>query len=91
MILGFCYLVGAKLQRFSGSVVKTNIVNNQDDVENHFSQLRAANGKNENPTYCLVESTQNSIIFGQTTINKRSNAGCARNHTFTELPIKGKL
>ena len=65
MILGFCYLVCMKQRRFPGSVVKQCIIN-QDVVENHFSQLRAANGLNENPTYLLAEATQNSVIFGQT-------------------------
>ena len=85
MVLGFCFLVRMKLQRFPGSVVKPSIMN-QDVVENHFSQLRAANGQNENPTYLLTESTQNSIIFGQATISKKSNTRCTRNPVFTELP-----
>ena len=89
MILGFSQLVRIKLQCFPGSVVKPCILN-QDVVENHFCQLRAANGQNENPTYALVEATQNSIIFGQTTVSRKSNTGCTRNHTFTDLP-KEKL
>ena len=89
MILGFCYMVHAKLQRFPGSVIKPCIIN-QDVVENHFCQLRAANGQNENPTYSLVESTQNSIIFRQKCYSKKSNTGHAKNYTFAELP-KDKL
>ena len=85
MILGFCNMVRAKLQRFPGSVIKPCIIN-QDVVENHFCQLRAANGQNENPTYSLVESTQNSIIFGQTSFSKKSNTGHAKNYSFAELP-----
>ena len=52
MILGFISLVGAKLARFPGTIRKPSIMN-RDIVENHFSQLRAANGQNENPTYLL--------------------------------------
>ena len=89
MILGFCRLARIKLQRLPGSVVKPCIMN-QDVVENHFCQLRAANGQNENPTYALAETTQNSVIFGPTTISRKSNTGCTRNDTFTHLP-KDKL
>ena len=85
MILGFCQLVRVKLQRHPGGVIKPCILN-QDVVENHFCQLRAANGQNENPTYALAEASQNSIIFGQTTISRKSNTGCTRNHTFSNLP-----
>ena len=85
MILGFISLVRAKLARFPESVIKPAIMN-QDLVENHFSQLRAANGQNENPTYLLTQGTQNSIIFGQTTLSKKSNTGTNRNFSFAELP-----
>jgi hypothetical protein len=86
MILGFISLVKAKLARFPGSVIKPAIMN-QDLVENHFSQLRSANAwQNENPTYLLTQGTQNSIIFGQTTISKKSNTGTSRNSSFAELP-----
>ena len=44
MVLGFISLVTAKLARFPGSIIKPAIMN-QDLVENHFSQLRAANGQ----------------------------------------------
>ena len=89
MILGFRSLVEVKLARFPGSVIKPAIVN-QDIVENHFSQLRAANGQNENPTYLLTQATQNSIIFGQTTISQKGNTGTKKNASFSELP-KGHI
>lgn len=85
MILGFRYLVSFKLQKFAGSMVKPAIMN-QDVVENHFSQLRSANGQNENPTYLLATATQNAVIFGQATISKKSNTGCKQKRYFTELP-----
>jgi hypothetical protein len=52
MILGFISLVRTKLNRFPGSLIKPAILN-QDVLENHFSQLRGANGQNDNPSYQL--------------------------------------
>lgn len=74
MCLGFCSMVATKLERFPNSVIKPAIVN-QDCVENHFCQVRACNGQNNNPTFHQQQSTQNSIRFGQTTISRKSNAG----------------
>ncbi len=85
MILGFRSIVEVKLSRFPGSVIKPAIMN-QDLVENHFSQLRGANGQNENPTYLLTQATQNSVIFGQTTISQKGNTGTSKNTSFSELP-----
>lgn len=85
MILGFTAMVRTKLSRFPGTLIKPAIVN-QDVVENHFSQLRGANAQNENPTYQLTLGTQNSIIFGQTTISKKSNTGGMKNYSFAGLP-----
>ena len=90
MILGFISLVKSKLTRFPGSCIKPAIVN-QDVVENHFCQLRGANGQNDNPTYQMVQGTQNSIIFGQTTISRKCNTGTtSENISFAGLP-KEKL
>ena len=90
MILGFISLVKSKLTRFPGSYIKPAIVN-QDVVENHFCQLRGANGQNDNPTYQIVQGTQNSIIFGQTTISRKCNTGTtSKNISFAGLP-KEKL
>ncbi len=85
MILGFTAMVKTKLSRFPGTLIKPTIIN-QDVVENHFSQLRGANGQNENPTYQLVQGTQNSVIFGQTTISKKCNTGGMKNNSFSGLP-----
>ena len=85
MILGFTAIGKAKLSRFPGTSIKPAIAN-QDVVENHFSQLRGANAQNENPTYQLTRGTQNSIIFGQTTISKKSNTGGVKNDSFAGLP-----
>ena len=90
MILGFISLVKSKLARFPGSFIKPAIIN-QDVVENHFCQLRGANGQNDNPTYQMVQGTQNSVIFGQTAISKKCNTGSTtKNVSFAGLP-KEKL
>lgn len=80
MFLGFMALVAYKLRKFPHSVIKPAIVN-QDCAENHFCQVRACNGQNNNPTFRQQESTQNSIRYGQTTVSSKSNAG---------LPSKNK-
>lgn len=74
MILGFKSIVAIKLTQFSNGIIKPAITN-QDLVENHFCQVRASNGQNNNPTWKLQEAVQNSIRYGQTTISKKSNAG----------------
>ena len=51
---------------------------NQDGVDNHFCQTRSCNGQNNNPTYRLQESAQNSIRFGQQLISTKCNAGKGR-------------
>ena len=90
MILGFISWVKSKLTRFPGSCIKPAIVN-QDVVENHFCQLKGANGQNHNPVYQMVQGTQNSIIFGQTTISRKCNTGTtSKNISFAGLP-KEKL
>lgn len=85
MILGIISIVRIKLRRFPGSTIKPAILN-QDVVENHFCQLRSANGQNENPSYLLTQGTQNAIIFGQRTLSKKCNTGTTVNDTFTDLP-----
>ena len=85
MIHGFISLVQTKLRRFPGSIIKPAIIN-QDCVENHFCQLRGANGQNDNPTYQTTQGTQNSIIFGQTTVSRKGNTGTAKSHSFAGLP-----
>lgn len=74
MCIGFISMVSVKMKKFPQSVIKPAIVN-QDCAENHFCQMRACNGQNNNPTYRQQEATQNAIRFGQTTINRKSNDG----------------
>ena len=89
MILGFVSIIKSKVARFPGSFIKPAIIN-QDLVENHFSQLRGANGHNDNPTYLMVQGTQNSVTFGQATISSKSNTGTGKSNSFAGLP-KEKL
>ena len=64
MCIGFVSMIAVKLKNYPQSVIKPAIVN-QDCVENDFCQVRACNGKNNNPTYYQQESTQNSIRLGR--------------------------
>lgn len=74
MIHGFKSVVSIKVKKYPQGVIKPAIVN-QDIVENHFCQVRACNGQNNNPTWRLQETAQNTIRYGQTTISRKSNAG----------------
>lgn len=58
MMYGFQAIVEITLQEFPNAVIKPWITN-QDVIENHFCQVRACNGQNNNPTYKLQESTHN--------------------------------
>ena len=80
MCLGFNSLVSIKLNQFPQSVIKPCIVN-QDCVENHFGQIRACNGQNNNPTYLQQQATQNAIRIGQTFISPKSNAAKSTSST----------
>jgi hypothetical protein len=77
MCLGFQAMIDFKTSKFKGSVVKPCIMN-QDCVENHFCQVRACNGQNNNPTYLQQAATQSSIRYGQTTVSRKSNAAKLR-------------
>ena len=77
MTHGFKAIVNIKLSKFPNSTIKPWLVN-QDGVENHFCQTRSCNGQNNNPTYRLQESVQNSIRFGQQPISSKCNAGKGR-------------
>ena len=74
---GFKSVVNIKLTKFPNSVIRQWLVN-QDGVENHFCQTRSCNGSNNNPTYRLQESSQNTIRFGQEGISSKCNAGISR-------------
>ena len=77
MCLGFQAMINFKTSTFTGSVVKPCIIN-KDCVENHFCQVRACNGQNNNPTYLQQAAIQSSIRYGQTTVSRKSNAAKLR-------------
>ena len=74
MIHGFISLVQTKLRRFPGSIIKPAIIN-QDCVENHFCQLRGANGQNEIAPSYLARQCQKepeciaSLMMDQATLH----------------------
>ena len=76
VLVGFESIVAIKLKKFPSSVIKPAIIN-QDCIENNFCQVRGCNGQNNNSTFHLQESAQNSVRYGQTTISRKSNAGAA--------------
>ena len=65
MVHGFKAITQVKLEKLPESAIKPWFIN-EDVVENHFCQICACNGQNNNPTYRLQESAQNSIKYGQT-------------------------
>ena len=84
MILGFISRVKTKLGRFPGPFIKPAFVN-QDVLENHFCQLRSANGQNDNPSYQLFQAMQNSVIFREATVSHKCNTGQTKNSSFPNL------
>ena len=60
MAYGFQAIISIKLSKYPQSVIKPAIIN-QDAVENHFCQVRACNGQNNNPSWRLQEKAQNTI------------------------------
>jgi len=67
-------VVSIKLSEFPNSTFKLWIIN-QDLVENHFCQFRAYNDQNNNPTYRLQESAQNSIQYRKQQLATRAMSG----------------
>ena len=85
LIIGVRELCDHRLKHSSGSIVPSR--NNSDIIENVFCQQRALyNGNNTNPTYLNYCRTMNTVILGQTTISRRSNA--SPHETTTEPFIK---
>ena len=74
LILGFEELCAHRLKTCSGSVIPSRL--NSDVIENVFCQQRGLhNGNNTNPTYLNYARTMNTVILGQTSISRKSNAG----------------
>jgi hypothetical protein len=72
-IKGFDSMCFEKFKRSCGSVIPARI--NSDAIENIFSQQRGIhNGSNSNPDYLTYCRTMNSIILGESSVSKKSNA-----------------
>ena len=75
LLLGFEQICIRRLTSKPGSYLVPGRVNS-DPIENFFCQQRAThNGANTNPNYLSYMSGINSIILGQTTVSRKSNAG----------------
>jgi hypothetical protein len=76
VVKGFIHL--AKTITARGETVVPGRINS-DIVENFFCQQRGVCcGQNTNPTYAQYQSNVNSIIIGQTSISKKSNAAMVK-------------
>lgn len=85
LIIGFRELCDHRLKHSSGSIVPSRI--NSDIIANVFCQQRGLyNGNNTNPTCLNYCRTMNTVILGQTTISRKSNA--SPHQTATEPFIK---
>lgn len=74
-ISGFGSLVMDQLTSYPNMSIYPSHINS-DPVENHFcQQRRVCNGNMTNPTYATYQKSSNSIILGQTSVSKKSNAG----------------
>ena len=86
LLIGFDELCCAKFQKSFGSITPARI--NSDAIENLFSQQRGLhNGANTNPNYLTFSRSVNSIILGQTTISRKSNAGGSGASMFERQPL----
>jgi len=73
-IIGFDELCRKQLVNNFASIIPGRM--NSDAIEDMFCQQRGLyNGANSNPTYSQYSKTLNTIILGQTTISRKSNAG----------------
>lgn len=73
-ILGFEELCFYKLKNSNSSIIPNRV--NSDIIENVFCQQRTLhNGANTNPTYLGYCHSTNSVILGQASVSRKSNAG----------------
>lgn len=74
-VLGFISLCESVL-KMTRNIYITPALINSDVIENIFNQQRSTyNGANTNPTALQYRKTINSIVVGQNTVSKKSNAG----------------
>jgi hypothetical protein len=86
-VMGFQELCNYKLKMSNASIIPSRI--NSDVIENMFCQQRTLhNGANTNPTYLGYCNSVNSVILGQTSISRKSNAGVGEGG---QLPVKSKV
>ena len=71
LITGFTHLCEMRITK--GEMVVPSRINS-DIVENIFCQQRTITGANTNPSLCQYKSGLASIILGQTSVSKKSNA-----------------
>ncbi|KAJ8302643.1 hypothetical protein KUTeg_019039 [Tegillarca granosa] len=73
-LLGFEELCHYKLKLSHSSIIPRRV--NSDVVENIFCQQRTLhNGANTNPTYLGYCRSLNSVVFGETSVSRKSNTG----------------
>lgn len=96
LILDFDSMCSEKFKKSNSSIIPSRI--NSDVIENIFSQQRGTyNGPNPNPDYLTYSRTINTIILGETSISRKSNASGsyqgATYHTAVDIrqPLKRPL
>ena len=80
---GFMSLVEYSVNELKHGVVPSRI--NSDIIENVFCQQRSLyHGATTNPTYNAYRTGINSVILGQATVSKKSNAGGTKAEPFAK-------
>ena len=80
---GFMSLVEFSLTELKYCVVPSRI--NSDVIENVFCQQRSLyHGATTSPTYNAYRQGINSVVLGQSTISKKSNAACSKAEPFAK-------
>lgn len=89
---GFMSLVSLAITKLKTEIVPSRI--NSDIIENVFCQQRSLyHGANTNPSYNEYRTGINSIVLGQTSTSRKSNAGggAAKPFAFSLPPKRQKL
>lgn len=83
LYLGFMSLVDYSVNKLKHGIVPSRI--NSDVIENVFCQQRSLyHGATTNPTYNAYRTGINSIVLGQSTISRKSNAGGSKAEPFAK-------
>ena len=87
LLIGFDELCSEKFKKSFGSITPNRV--NSDAIENLISQQRGLhNGANTNPNYLTFSRSVNSIILGQSSGSRKSNAGGNGAYIYTKQPLK---